>query len=216
MSDTPKLTPSGLAALLCARICHDIINPVGALGTAINLLEDDDNADMHDDAIDLIKVSTKEAWARLDFMRMALGAAGSAPATIACHELQRLTTSMFDDAKASLDWAVEAEGLDKTPGRLLLNMCMMGFQAAPFGGEVNVQATEQGGQARLRVSAIGERVRLEEDVIRGLAGKAPENGFEGRNVQPFYAGLMAREAGGRLEARAEDGRVEFTALVANP
>ena len=50
-----KLTPSSLAALLCSRICHDLISPVGALGTGIEILNDDSNTDMHDDAIDLIK-----------------------------------------------------------------------------------------------------------------------------------------------------------------
>ena len=40
---------------MCARICHDLVSPIGALGAALEVLSDESNADMHDDAMDLVK-----------------------------------------------------------------------------------------------------------------------------------------------------------------
>ena len=72
-----KLTASDLAALLCARICHDLVSPIGALGAALEVFDDDDNLDMRDDAIDLIRLSARQASAKLQFLRLAFGAGGS-------------------------------------------------------------------------------------------------------------------------------------------
>jgi len=68
-----KLTASDLAALLCARVCHDLVGPVGALVNGVSLLDDEDSADMHEDAIDLIKVGTAQASAKLKFLRISFG-----------------------------------------------------------------------------------------------------------------------------------------------
>lgn len=207
MSTTPKLTPSSLAALLCARICHDLVSPVGALGTAIEILDDDANADMHEDALDLIKSSSRRAAAKLKYLRLAFGAGGSAPGVIGAEEIRTLTSDMFADAKAELIYDFHAEGIEKNRARLLLNLVMLGMQAVPRGGEVKVSTTE----TSIAVFSNGQRARLDETVQRALQGRAPEHGFDGRSIQPFYASMMAREAGGQLIASAGEETVTFRA-----
>ena len=96
-STVAKLTPSSLAALLCARICHDLISPVGALSTAIEILDDESNTDMHGDAMDLIRNSSRQANAKLKFLRLALGAGGSAPGIIGMQEVKSLVEAMYGD-----------------------------------------------------------------------------------------------------------------------
>lgn len=205
MSTAPKLTPSGLAALLCARVCHDLISPVGALGTAVEILDDEGNADMHEDALALIKSSSKKAAAKLKYLRLAFGAAGSAPGIIAASELQSLASNMFDDAKAELIFEFGADGLDKSRARLLLNLLMLGVQSVPRGGEVVIRT----GEHSLSIIATGRRARLDENVERALSGRAPEDGFDGRTIQPFYAGMMAREQGGTASCAIDDETVTF-------
>ena len=214
MSDPKKLTPATLAALLCARICHDLISPVGALGAALEVFDDDDNTDMRDDAMDLIRTSSRQAGAKLQFLRLAFGAGGSAPGIIAMSEIKKLSEGMYGEGKASLVWKVHTEGLPKAPARLLLNLMMLAVQAIPRGGDLTIEATDQGGMTRLNLTSQGPKARLADAIVATLAGKAPDDGWDGRTVQPFYAGMIAREAKGRVEARMDgDDRVIFTALM---
>jgi histidine phosphotransferase ChpT len=204
-----KLTPSGLAALLCARICHDLISPVGALGTALEILDDDANTEMHEDAMDLVRNSSRQANAKLKYLRLAFGAGGSAPGIIAMEEIKSLTDGMFGGGKAALSGQISADGLEKSHARLLLNLIMLAVQAVPRGGEVVIS---QAG-ADLVLTATGPRARLDAAVETTLLGKAPEDGFDGRSIQPFYAGMMAREMGGSASAAAEGETVTFRAVL---
>jgi len=208
-----KLTPSALSALLCARICHDLISPVGALSTAIEILDDESNSDMHADALDLVRNSSKQANAKLKFLRLAFGAGGSAPGIIGVAEIQTLAGDMFAQGKASLQWQMLDVGIDKSHARLLLNMIMLGVQAVPRGGEVVMSQRETANGTELTVTATGPRARLDAAVERTLIGKAPEDGFDGRSIQPFYAGMMAREIGGNVSASLNEETVTIKAVL---
>jgi histidine phosphotransferase ChpT len=207
MSTAPKLTPSGLAALLCARICHDLVSPVGALGTAIEILDDEGNADMHDDALELIKSSSRRAAAKLKFLRLAFGAGGSAPGQIGGDEIRSLVSDMFADAKADILFDFHDENVEKSRARLLLNMTMLGVQSVPRGGEVKLTVTADS----VSVHATGPRAKLDETVQQALLGRPPEHGFDGRSIQPFYSAMMAREGGGQLVASSSEESVTFRA-----
>ena len=217
-----KLTAADLAALLCARICHDLVGPVGALETGLDLLNDEDNLDMHDDAIELIKVGAGQASAKLKFLRIAFGAGGSAPAVMACEELERLGRGVYPDGKVVFDWQMEVDGLSKPASRVLLNLVMLSVQTIPLGGTVLVNASikddgEVGENTEISLSCTGNNARLDPAIAKTLAGGAPEDGFSGRTIQPFYTGMIAREAGGTITSRVviEGEIVAFTAEIPN-
>ncbi len=209
-----KLTPTSLSALLCARICHDLISPVGALGTAIEILDDPSNIDMHDDAMVLVRTASRQASAKLKFLRIAFGAAGSAPGVISTAEIMTLTNDMFKDAKADLIWHMDTDGIDKDRARILMNLVMLAVQAAPRGGTVTItrvgrgHTTEAG--ADFTLVSEGPKVRLDAAVGRAISGKAPEDGFDGRSIQPLYASLLARDANGSVAASATEDAITFT------
>lgn len=92
-----------LAALLCSRVCHDVISPVGAIVNALEVLEEDDPS-MRDFALELIKKSARSASARLQFARLAFGAAGSAGAMIDLGDAGNVANGFLNDDKLSLDW----------------------------------------------------------------------------------------------------------------
>ncbi len=212
MSDNPlKLSPSGLAALLCARICHDLVSPISALGTAIEVLDDDKNADMHEDALDLVKLSARQASAKLQFLRLAFGAGGSAPGVIGLDTLKSLVDGIYGSGKAEIVWDGEKDGLDKNYARLLLNMIMMAVQTVPRGGTVRVNFDHD-----LIIKANGPRARVDAAVHQTLAGKAPEDGFDGRTIQPFYSGLIARELRCKLTAEIDGEDVTIKAVLPAP
>ncbi len=199
-----KLTPTTLAALLCGRICHDLISPVGALGTAIEILDDEGNVDMHEDALALVRTSSRQAAAKLKFLRLALGAAGSAPGVIPTAEVMKLSNEMFADSKPELVWNIDTDGIDKDRARIILNLVMLAIQAAPRGGTVTVSRESHGEGANFVLVSQGRRARLDAAVAKALAGKAPEDGFDGRSIQPLYASLLTRDIGGTLDASVED------------
>ncbi|MFL5165493.1 MAG: histidine phosphotransferase, partial [Microvirga sp.] len=93
-----------LAALLCSRVCHDVISPVGAIVNGLEVLEDENEASMREFALDLIRKSARQASARLQFARLAFGAAGSAGASIDLGDAEQVTKGMFTDDKVALSW----------------------------------------------------------------------------------------------------------------
>jgi len=214
MSSTiAKLTPTSLAALLCARICHDLISPVGALGTAIEVLDDENNSDMHADAMELVRNSSRQAGAKLRFLRLALGAGGSAPGIIAIDELKSLVSDMYGEGKARLIWESSANGVSKNSARILLNLVMLAVQAVPRGGGVKISISETGEATDLKLTASGPKSRLDPAIEKALGGKAPDDGFDGRTIQPFYTGMIAREINGTATASIEGETVTFLAKI---
>jgi len=208
-----KLTPSSLAALLSARICHDLISPIGALGTAIEVLDDDANTEMHEDAMGLVRLSSKQAGAKLRFLRLAFGAGGSAPGVIGVAELKNLISDMYEGGKANISWSNSVDGLEKNTARLLLNLTMLAVQAVPRGGEIVISANDVSGTTTLHLAATGPKSRLDANVEKTLKGKAPEDGFDGRTIQPFYAGMIARELKGSVTTLVDGETVNFNAHI---
>lgn len=214
MSQTDTPSASDLAALVAARLCHDLVSPISALGAALSVLDDERAEDMREDAIELVRTGARQARAKLEYCRLAFGAGGSKPAVIDMAEIKRLSEAMFQDARPDLDWKSDAPGLEKPAARVLMNLVWLAVDSLPRGGTVTIEAIASDGGARLKIVAAGPKVRLDEAYVVAMSGKAPESGFDGRSIQPYYAGLIAREHGGRADAQAEDDRAVFTALIA--
>jgi histidine phosphotransferase ChpT len=214
MSQTSPISASDLAALLAARLCHDLVSPISALGAALSVLDDERAEDMRDDAIELLRTGANQARAKLEFCRLAFGAGGSKPAVIDMSEIRRLADEMFKDSRPDLIWKTEATGLEKPAARVLMNLIWLAVDALPRGGTVTIEAVAGEGGARLSLVSEGKKVRLEDAYIKAMAGERPEDGFDGRSVQPYYTGLIAREHGGRADVRVEEERAVLSALIA--
>lgn len=213
MTETPMLfemPAEDLAALLCARLCHDLVAPVSAINTALEVMEDESASDMRDEALKLLHLSAGQASAKLEFARIAFGAGTSAPGMVETSELKRLVLGAFASARSEIIWRVEASHLSKAAARLLLNMVILGVEAALRGGEVHIEAASA---ARMRVCVRGGMSKLLPMVSTALEGCAMDNGYDGRSIQPYYTGIIARSLGGRTEARVLEDGVEFTALT---
>lgn len=214
MTQIAALSATDLAALLCSRVCHDIAGPASAMGAALSVLDDDDAADMRDDAIALLRNGAGQIRAKLEYARVCFGAAGSRGGDMAISEIRSLADPMFSEARADLSWKTDSGNISKNAGRVLLNLIWLAVDTLPRGGTVTIEATASGdGGARMRVVATGPRLRLDAAYIAAFKGDEPEDGFDGRNVQPYYAGLIARESGGRAEASLTEDRVELAALT---
>jgi histidine phosphotransferase ChpT len=188
-----SLDPLDLAALLCSRVCHDVISPVGAIVNALEVLEEDDPS-MRDFALDLIKKSARNASARLQFARLAFGAAGSAGAMIDLGDAGNVANGFLNDEKLSLDWEAPRALLPKNQVKLLLNLLVLAAQAVPRGGKLVSRATIEGEQASFTITATGSHARIPAHVEELLAGRSETGTIDAHAVQPLYAGMVARAA----------------------
>ena len=138
MTATDTLSSMDLAALLCSRVCHDIINPVGAIANGLEVLEEDNGEEMQTFAMELITKSAKTASAKLQFARLAFGAAGSAGAEIDTGDAENVARSFMAGEKADLEWEGIRVLMPKNLVKLLLNLILIGGSTIPRGGVIKV------------------------------------------------------------------------------
>ncbi len=186
-----------LAALLCSRVCHDLISPIGAIVNGLEVLEEDKSDETRTFAMDLIKKSAHQASAKLQFCRLAFGAAGSAGAQIDLGDAEKVARGLLDDDKTSIIWNLPRELLGKNRAKLLLNMLLVAIGCIPRGGTLTIDPAEAG--KGFRITASGLNARLAEATPELLAG-SPTRMIDAHAIQPVYTGILARDCGLTLSA----------------
>jgi len=197
-----------LAALLCSRVCHDLISPVGAIVNGLEVLEENKDEETRVFALDLIKKSAQQASAKLQFCRLAFGAAGSAGAQIDLGDAEKVARGLLGDDKTTIAWTLARELLPKNRVKLLLNMLLIAVGAIPRGGTITVEAAEDG--KGFKVIAAGLNARLAE-ATAGLLVGSPAHPVDAHAIQPLYTGILARECGLTVSAGVADDAVVVVA-----
>ncbi len=206
-----SLDPLDLAALLCSRVCHDVIGPVGAIYNGLEVLDQDQDPAMKEFALDLIRKSVLNASAKLQFARLAFGAAGSAGASIDLGDAASVAAKFFNDDKIALTWNAPRAILPKNQVKLLLNLLVIAATAIPRGGAITVDAVIEGEQGRFTIAAKGQNARIPPHLEALLAGQSETGGIDAHAVQPYYAGAVARAAGMAVTVGHADDTVTFSA-----
>jgi histidine phosphotransferase ChpT len=181
-----------LAALLCSRVCHDLISPVGAIVNGIEVLEEEKDDATKEFALDLIKKSAATASAKLQFCRIAFGAAGSAGAQIDLGDAEKIARGFLEDDKTKIAWNLPRALLAKNLVKLLLNMLVIAGQAIPRGGKITVDPIGEGNSIGFKVSATGVNAKIQPAVTSLLTGQLNDDNLDAHRIQPFYAGLLAK------------------------
>jgi histidine phosphotransferase ChpT len=200
-----------LAALLCSRVCHDLISPVGAIVNGLEVMEEDKSEETKTFALELIKSSVKKASARLQFCRLAFGAAGSAGAQIDLGDAEAVSRSFLEDNKTKLNWELPRALLPKNRVKLLLNMLLIAGQTIPRGGILTVAAVGSGETVGFRVTAAGLNARMPQ-AVPGLLAADPDGTIDAHAVQPYYTGLLARNCGLAIALAPEGETIVVTAV----
>jgi histidine phosphotransferase ChpT len=201
-----------LAALLCSRVCHDLISPTGAIVNGLEVLdEEESDQETKNFALDLIRKSARTASARLQFCRLAFGAAGSAGAQIDLGDAHAMARAFIDDEKTKLAWNLERLLLPKNRVKLLLNMLIIATQAIPRGGMISVEPVGTGEAMGFRLVASGLNARIPQALPNLLEGISENGALDAHAIQPFYAGLLARACGLKVELKAEGDAIVILA-----
>jgi histidine phosphotransferase ChpT len=213
VSEIVKVTldPLDLAALLCSRVCHDVISPVGAIVNGLEVLDDEKDGSMREFANDLIRKSAKQASARLQFARIAFGAAGSAGSSIDLGDAEQVARGFIQDDRVSLVWQAPREYLPKNIVKLLLNLLMVASHAIPRGGEMTMTLEKDEERVVIKIAAKGVSPRIPPHFEDLIAGRAGSNGVDAHAIQPYYAGLLAKAANMSVTFKLHDDMVMIEA-----
>lgn len=210
MSGTP-IEALDLAALLCSRVCHDLISPVGAIVNGLEVLEEAKDEETKTFALDLITKSARNASAKLQFCRIAFGAAGSAGAQIDVGDAETISRGFLEDEKTKLAWNLPRALLPKNRVKLLLNLLLVAGQTIPRGGRLTVDPIGAGDSMGFKVSAAGVNAKVPPAVAALLAGDAGETALDAHRIQPFYASLLAQASGVKAAMAMEGETVVVSA-----
>ena len=184
-----------LASLLCSRLCHDLMSPVGALNNGIELLADEQDPDMRDRCLDLLADSARATANKLKFFRLAFGAAGGFGDEVATSEARQALEGLVGaDGRTELGWMVADDKLSKGATKLLLNLALIAGDALVRGGRLDVGV--EGGEIAIR--AEGPRIALDPAVKDALLDGAGETA-EPRTAGAWLARSLAEEAGGAIQ-----------------
>lgn len=208
---TVTLDSLDLAALLCSRVCHDVISPVGAIVNGLEVLEDEKDASMQEFAFDLIRKSARQASARLQFARLAFGAAGSAGASIDLGDAEGVARGMFQDDKIALTWEAPRALMPKNKVKLLLNLVVVATNAIPRGGAIAVAVAGEADTAAFTLKAKGPNARIPPHAEALLAGSPENDTVDAHGIQAFYAGMVARAGGMNVRLSIDGDEVTIRA-----
>ena len=211
MTEPAALSDLDLAALVSSRICHDVINPVAAIVNGLEMLGEEPDEAMREAAMDLIRKSAAQASAKLQFARLAFGAAGSAGAEIDLRDAEKVARDFVRwTGKHQVNWTGPATTLPKNKVKLLLNLVALGVVALPRGGTIDVEIGGTPPAVSLLVKATGDPARLS-DQVRSLLSGADGATVDTHSIQPYYAKRVAAASGMVVTAEARDGEVAFRA-----
>lgn len=189
------------ASLLCSRLCHDLLSPVGAMNNGLELLADEDDPDMRLRVIELLADSARASADRLKFFRLAFGAGGGFGETLAADEVKAAVEGLVrGNPRIQLGWLVEIPAIPKTAAKILLNLAMVAFDALVRGGQLTVGVD----QGEVVVRAEGPRVVLDAEIRTVLADGV--GAVSSRTSAAWLIRKLADEAGGSIAlADGEEG-----------
>jgi histidine phosphotransferase ChpT len=193
------MKPVDFASLLCSRLCHDLMSPIGALNNGIELLADETDPDMREKCLELLADSARASANKLKFFRLAFGAAGGFGEQIDTHEAEIALEGLFGaERRIELGWAVQEEKLPKDAVKLLLNLAMLAGDALVRGGRLDVGAELQGDEIELAVRAEGPRILLD-PTLRETLENGASGTVEARAAAAWLANCIVTDSGGSIQ-----------------
>ncbi|MBL4789074.1 MAG: histidine phosphotransferase [Kordiimonadaceae bacterium] len=191
------------AALLCSRLCHDLVSPVGAINNGLEILEDEKDASMREAVLDLITASTRQTANKLQFFRLAFGAAGGFSAQLDLREAEKAFNLLLDGSRTVLNWQVTEPSGSKNLVKLVLNVGLVVSECLIRGGTLTIKMDKADDKLHLVVAATGGRVILQDVVKDALLGNLTEADLEPRTAPAYLAARVAEELDGALTVAQE-------------
>ena len=202
------------ASLLCSRLCHDLLSPVGALNNGIELLADEQDPEMRARCLALLSESARASANKLKFFRLAFGAAGGFGDDVDTREARAAIEGLFGgDGRVQLGWMVDDGSLNKTAIKVLLNLSLIAGDALVRGGRLDVGAEKGAGVVEVVVRAEGPRIVLDAELKRALAGELGDDAVAPRAAAAWLVHALVEETGGDVQVAEDGGVLLFGATI---
>lgn len=199
MSQDAQPNDMELAALIASKVCHDVINPVGAINNGLEMLDEEDDPESREYALDMIRNVTSQATVRLKFARFAYGAAGSAGDAIDLRMAEEIAREYITKGgKHTLVWQGPVGYMAKDKVKLLLNMAALGLSALLRGGELAVAIDPRADHPAFLVRCRGQGARPPTHLVEFLTGENVPP-IDALTVQTYFTCRLAQQSRMRLE-----------------
>ena len=212
----PSLDISGLemASLLCSRLCHDLLSPVGALSNGLELLADEKDPEMRKRCFELLEQSAKISADKLKFFRLAFGAAGGFGELVPVDEPRSLVDALIgNNGRITANWALGAPALPKTAVKVLLNLSMIAIEALVRGGTLDIGAELREGASEIVIRAAGPKIAFDPVIGRALDGSLEPGELSSRTAPAFMLYQLAASTGGGLQFALSDDALVMGAVL---
>jgi histidine phosphotransferase ChpT len=191
------ISPVDFASLLCSRLCHDLLSPVGALNNGLELMADETDPAMRERCMELLAESARTSANKLKFFRLAFGAAGGFGDMLDPREARIAIEGLLSDARRTqLGWMVEAEALPKAAVKVLLNLAMIANEALVRGGQLDIGAEAAGGRIEIVVRIEGQRIILDPELRAMLTGGLAASALVSRTAAAYMIHELVAGSGG--------------------
>jgi histidine phosphotransferase ChpT len=200
-----------LAALISSKICHDVINPVGAIVNGLEMLDEDDDAESKSYALTMIRNVTEQASARLQFARFAFGAAGSAGAQIDVGMAEKISRGFLGTGKHKLIWHMAPGFMGKDHVKLLLNLVASAITALPRGGDIDVAMTGTVAAPTFIIRCVGTGARSPQYLVDFVGGAGQPPVLDAMNIQAYYTWRLADTTAMRIAIQKDGNDIVLTA-----
>ena len=192
------------ASLLCSRLCHDLLSPVGALNNGIELLADEHDPEMRARCLELLAESARASANKLKFFRLAFGAAGGFADVVDTREARAAIEGLFGgDGRIQLGWMVDEPTMSKAALKVLLNLVLIAGDALVRGGSLDIGAEKHDHGLDIVVRAEGTRIVLDPELKRVLIGQTGEDEVAPRAAAAWLAHSLVEEGGGQIQVADE-------------
>ncbi len=202
------ISPVDFASLLCSRLCHDLLSPVGALNNGLELLADEHDPEMRNRCLELLSESARASANKLKFFRLAFGAAGGFGETVDTREARAAIEGLFgDNHRVKLGWLIEDSVLPKPAIKVLLNLALIAGDALIRGGQLDIGAEAVDGQVEIVVRGDGPRIVLDAELRTALLGTGGDIVVTPRAAAAYLAQALVAEGGGTIQVSEPDAPV---------
>jgi len=207
-----------LASLLCSRLCHDMLSPVGALSNGLELLADEKDPEMRQRCFELLEQSAKTSADKLRFFRLAFGAGGGFGETIPLQEPRAVIDALVgNNGRIAINWALASDSMPKPAVKVLLNLALIGIEALVRGGTLDIAAethqTDQGLASEIVVRASGARIAFDPAVGHALDGTLPTDALSSKTAPAYMIQQLAADLGGGLQTHVSADTLVMGAVL---
>ncbi len=201
------------SALLCSRLCHDLISPVGAIANGLEILDDEDDAGMRVEVMKLLAQSAEVTSARLKFFRLSFGSAGGFGAKVPLNEAENAVRGLYAAGNIDLDWTSDIGGMDKDALKLMLNMILVAGESLVRGGRLLVDINGENSPLEVMVTVQGDKVIFQDSVRRALLGEMEGEEITTKSAPAFLAATVAARIGCTIDYIPREGQ-DFSLRIA--